>query len=227
PSGEALRLGREVRAATRHLARCLVTPFLATPAQLVVTAPLVDLGALLVSQSGRRFAAETNDALRLATAMRAAPGHVAYLVFDERIAAAAGAADPFFAHVVLPRAGRRGATVDNLAKQLELDADGLRATIESPEGDPLPRARPAKLEEPFHAIRVTGARWRTLGGLAVDATGRVLGAENAPIPGLYATGSAAGGLAAPLAGVETLATLALARLAALDVAAAVAAAEPE
>jgi len=77
-----------------------------------------------------------------------------------------------------------------------------------------------------HAIRVTGARWRTLGGLAVDAAARVLHGSGQPIPGLYATGGAAAGLAgdALLPGTDALAALALARLAALDVAAQVTAA---
>src|SRR5439155_85450 len=129
--GDGLRLGREAGAATRRLASFLVTPFLATPGQLVLSAPLVALGAVLVNQAGRRFADETAESLLLATAVRAQPGRVAYLLFGERMAAAARAADPFFARVVLPRTGRRGATLEDLAKQFELDAEGLRLTIET------------------------------------------------------------------------------------------------
>ena len=77
---------------------------------------------------------------------------------------------------------------------------------------------------------MTGARWRTLGGLAVDVAGRALDDGGRPIPGLYAAGGAAAGLGGDgtdglLAGVDTLGALALARLAALDVAAAVATSE--
>jgi fumarate reductase flavoprotein subunit len=229
--GDGLRLGREAGAAVRALASCVVTPFFATPSHLGVSAPLVELGAMLVNQGGRRFADETTTGPGLAAAVRAQPGRVAYLVFDERIATAARAADPFFAHVVLPRTGRRGATLEDLAKQFELDADALRAMVEGfnagveagadPFGRRIFRGR---LEPPFHAIRVTGARARTQGGLAVDATARVLDAEGQPIPGLYATGGAAAGVAGEsgegfIAGTEALAALALARLAALDVSA--------
>jgi len=228
-TGEALRLGREAGASVRRLGSCLVTPFLATPSQMVVSAPLVDLGAALVNQPGRRFADETAADLSLATAIRRQPGRIAYLLFDDRIAAAARAADPFFAHVVLPRTGRRGATLEDLAKQFEVDAEGLRATLDTFNasvergGDPFGRARfRGPLEPPFHAIRVTGARWRTLGGLAVDGSARVLGAEGQPIAGLYATGGAAAGPCGEgtegfLAGTDTLAALGLARLAALDI----------
>jgi len=236
-TGDGLRLGREAGAATRRLASFLVTPFLATPGQLVPSAPLVDLGAVLVNQAGSRFADETAESLPLATIVRAQPGRVAYLLFGERTAAAARAADPFFARVVLPRTGRRGATLEDLAKQFELDAEGLRLTVETfnaslaPGSDPFGRKRFAgPLEPPFHAIRVTGARWRSLGGLAVDSTARVLDAQGQPIPGLYAAGGAAAGLGGEgtegfLAGADTLAALGLARLAALDVIAQVTATE--
>lgn len=238
--GEGLRLGAEAGGATRHLAGCLVLPLLAMPGALAVTAPVVDLGAVLVNQSGRRFIDETGERLAVASAIAGQPGRMAYLLFDERIATAARAVDPYFANVVLPRAGRRAASVEALAKQFEFDAAGLALTLETYNGnlelggDPFGRDRfGGPLEPPLHAIRVTGARWRTLGGLAVDASARVLDGAGQPIRGLYATGGAAEGLGGDgteglLAGMDALAALALARLAALDVVAqADAAAEAE
>lgn len=232
-AGDALRFATEVGAQLRRLGSGAVTPFLAMPGQLDVTAPLVDLGAILVNQAGRRFADETSARLPLAKVVRAQPGRLAYLLFDDRIAAAARAIDPYFARVVLPRTGRRGATVEDLSKQLELDAEGLRLTLETFNGnlelggDPFGRQQfDGPLEPPFHAIRVTGARSRTHGGLAIDAAGRVLDANAAPIAGLYAAGGAAAGLAgegtdARLTGTDALAALGIARLAALDVIASV------
>ena len=224
--GDGLRLGREVGASLRRLGGCLVTPFLAMPGQLAVTAPLVEQGAILVDQRGQRFADETGEHLALATTVRARPGRVAYLLFDERIAASARNADPFFARVVLPRTGRRGATLEDIAKQFELDLSGLRTTIEGSigqGGDPFGRRKvPGPFEPPFHAVRVTGGRLRTLGGLAVDANARVVDAEGRAIPGLYAAGGAIAGLAGEvtsgvLVGTDVLAALGLARRAALDV----------
>jgi fumarate reductase flavoprotein subunit len=221
-AGEGLRLGLEVGAWTRALAVCPVTPFLAVPAEVAVGRALVRLGALLVNQAGRRFADETAAAPVLARALRAQPGGVAYLLFDERIADAARAADPFFARVVLPRTGRRGASPAELARQLELDAAGLAATAAGESGEVAGRSAP--LEPPLHAIRVTAGRRQTRGGIAVDAAARVLDADGRPIPGLYATAGAAAGVAADdgdaLLGIDTLAALGLARLAALDVIAA-------
>src|SRR5262249_25825658 len=197
-TGDGLRLATQVGARTRDLARCEVTALFALPAQLAVPPALVDLGAILVNQAGRRFSQAAANPLALAQEVRAQPGHVAYLVFDDRIAAEAGV-DPFIEHVVLPRAGRRGSTAVDLAKQLELDASGLeQAMAESTAG------RPRGLEAPLRAIRVTGARLRTLGGLVVDAHAHVLDPGGAASRGLYANGggapAATPGAAAPRRG---------------------------
>jgi fumarate reductase flavoprotein subunit len=234
--GDGLRFGLEAGAGLHRMSACMVTPFLAMPGQLAIAAPLVDLGAILVNQAGRRFADETTEGLALANVVRCQPGKMAYLLFDDRIAEAARATDPFFRHVVLPRAGRRGSTVPDLAKQFELDAEGLALTLDTYNGnqdlggDPFGRDRfGGRLEPPFHAIRVTGARLRTLGGLAVDSAARVLNGDGQPIPGLYAAGGTAAGLGGEgtegiLDGTATLTALGLGRLAALDVITAVAAA---
>jgi fumarate reductase flavoprotein subunit len=214
-TGDGLGFATAAGAAARGLDACEVTPLFALPAQLEVPASVLALGAILVNQGGERFADEHADPLTLAQQVRAQPGHVAYLVFDDRIAAQAGA-DPFVEHVVLPRAGRRGATPADLAKQLELNSTGLQTTIAD-----------RRLEPPLCAIRVTGARLRTLGGLVVDERARVLDGDGQPVAGLYATGGALAALAPGMPGLAPLTALGLGRLAALDVIAALDAADAE
>ncbi len=225
--GDALRLAGPVSAATSHMGACAVTPFLAQPSHLAVPRAVADLGGILVNQLGKRFADETKDALALALDVRAQPGRVAYLLFDERVTSAVAANDPFFARVVLPRTARRGSSVAMLAKQLELAEAGLAPTLETynanlePGGDPFGRQRSGgPLEAPFSGIRVTGARRATLGGLKVDAAGRVQHASGAPIPGLFAVGGSASGLSGDgtdggLVGMDALVSLGRARAAAL------------
>ena len=61
----------------------------------------------------------------------------------------------------------------------------------------LPFALPtsAKLSEPpFTAVRVFTGVTHTIGGLRIDERARVLGADGAPIPDLYAAGADAGGI---------------------------------
>jgi len=209
-TGDGLRFALAAGARTTNLERCAVTALFALPAQLAVPDDILRHGGLLVNQSGRRFTDDATDTLGLAEQVRTQPGHVAYLVFDDRIAAATGT-DPFVEHVILPRAARRGMTVANLAKQLEIDVDGLTATLAG-----------TALEPPLRAVRITGARLRTLGGVVVDADARVRGADGQAIPGLYATGGVSDALAAA-SWLAPLTALGLGRLAALHVIAAVSA----
>jgi fumarate reductase flavoprotein subunit len=223
-NGDGLRLGTEAGGSTRRLGDCWVTPFLTIPGDFEVNVPLPRMGAILVNQGGRLLDAQGGSPQALAETIRSQPGHVAYLIFDERVATVARGADPFFARTILPKTARRTMTLKDLARQLEIDLAGLSATIE-PFGPVLELApggaAPAEgLLPPLHAIRVTGARRATLGGLAVDAAARVLDATGRPIPGLYATTSTAAAVAglanATLSGLAALNALGLARLAALD-----------
>jgi fumarate reductase flavoprotein subunit len=53
------------------------------------------------------------------------------------------------------------------------------------------------LEQPFCAVKITGALFHTQGGLGINADARVLTAEGAPFPNLFAVGGAAAGVSGP------------------------------
>jgi fumarate reductase flavoprotein subunit len=224
-TGAGLSLARSVGGRVERLEAVAVTPLLAMPANLTVDTLLVSLGGVLVNQLGRRFVAETADAVAVANAVRAQPGKLAYLLFDERTAQAAAARNPFLAHVILPKTARRAPSLADLARQLTLDLPGLTRTVDTLGanvelgGDPFGRDLDGhRLEPPFYAIRVTGSRRRSLGGVAVDAAARVLRDDGTPVAGLYAVGGVIGGLgrggaADELLGLATLVALATARLA--------------
>jgi fumarate reductase flavoprotein subunit len=224
PNGDALRLAAPLGAALRHASAIAVTPLLAQPSHLAVSRAVIERGGILVNQRGQRFADEAQPSLTLALTVRTQPGKVAYLLFDDRIAAAVGAHDPFFQRVVLPRTARRAGSTGMLAKQLELPESALAATLDAYhaglDADPPARAGGVRLGEPYYGIRVTGARRATLGGLAVDPQARVLDGSGNVIANLFAAGGAATSLAGDgtdtaLAGIDALAALGLARLAAL------------
>jgi fumarate reductase flavoprotein subunit len=212
--GDALRLTAPLGAAMRHGAAGQVTALLAQPSHLSITSAVLAQGAIIVNQRGARFTDESQATSALALAVRGQPGRVGYLLFDERIASAVAAHDPFFARVVLPRTSRRASSIGMLAKQLELPETALRETL-----DGYTRG----LAEPYYGVRVTGARRTMRGGLAVDAGARVLDASGNAILGLFAVGGAAANLSGPgidreLEGIDALSALGLARLAALGMA---------
>jgi len=224
-TGAGLALAREVGARVERLEAVAVTPLLATPANLTVDPVLVTLGGVLINQMGRRFVSETADPVSVAQAVRAQPGKLAYLLFDEKAAHAGAERNPFLGHVILSKTARRAPSLPDLARQLTLDLDGLTRTVDTLNanvelgGDPFGRELAGhRLEPPFYAIRVTASRRRSLGGVAVDAGARVVREDGTPITGLYAVGGVIGGLgrggpADELLGLATLVALGTARLA--------------
>jgi fumarate reductase flavoprotein subunit len=223
-TGAGLALARAVGARAERLEAMAVTPLLSVPANLTVDTILITLGAVLVNQAGRRFISETADPVSVAMAVRAQPGKLAYLLFDDRTARAAGVRNPFLAHVILPKTARRAGSLADLARQLMLEDAGLARTVDTLNanlelgGDPFGRDLEHRLEPPFHAIRVTGSRRRSLGGIAVDAGARVVREDGTAVPGLFALGGVIGGLARgepadELLGLATLMALGTARLA--------------
>jgi fumarate reductase flavoprotein subunit len=224
--GDGLGWATACGAATDRLDACSITPFATTPGGYVVPDTVVRDGAILVNQGGGRFVDETADAQIVVRAVMAQPGRIAYMLLDERIYRTTREADPYFARLIVPRAVRRGASVADLARHFEIDVDTLTATLDvlhshvgaNPDGFGRgPRA--TSLAPPFYAVRVGAARVRTLGGVRVDAQARVVRADGAPIPNLYALGGVAADVCArPVAaypvGHDTMTSFALGWLAA-------------
>jgi fumarate reductase flavoprotein subunit len=76
-------------------------------------------------------------------------------------------------------------------------ADRLGITVATAEEAVVPRAGRRQLQAPYHLAWVTHGVLTTQGGVVIDPGGRVLAADGAPIPGLYAAGGTACGLAGP------------------------------
>lgn len=160
------------------------------------------LGGVMVNRQGLRFAREDLGPSALAPHVLAQPDGLALEVFDAAIEARLGQ------HSAYQQARAAGRVIEApdlplLADRAGVDAQGLAQTLAqvarwaSGEGqDPLGRARFERvLEAPYRASWVTGALSHTQGGLLTDAQGRVLATDGHPIPGLYAAGGAAAGLA--------------------------------
>ena len=80
--------------------------------------------------------------------------------------------------------GWKGDTVETLAEATGMDAAKLADAIEQD---------PDLKEAPYYAVMVKPTTIGSMGGLVIDVDARVLKANGAPIPGLYATGEVANG----------------------------------
>lgn len=170
--------------------------------------------AILVGPDGRRFVDEGKAGVYLANAVARRPDPLSTtLVFDQAVWDSAGRAARIPPNPLLPRAGGTlfcADTIGELAVRAGLPADVLEETLASYNAaavagaqaqvalDP-PRSSGAfgaapLVNGPFYAMPLCAGITYTMGGLRIDADARVLTGEGAPIPGLYAAGSATGGI---------------------------------
>ena len=91
-----------------------------------------------------------------------------------------------------------GATLEDLANKLGIDAEGLAASIEQHNADAAAGVENAMIaavpkraldaEGPYYGVRVEGANHMTKGGVVCNEKAQVLMADDSVVPGLYAAG---------------------------------------
>lgn len=211
--GSGIRLGESAGGAARHLERISAWRF--------INPPFDWARGCVVDAQGVRIGNEETYGATLGHAMCERHGGRAWLVLNRALARAAlreCLSGRLWAFQGLPAAllmltgARRAATLEGLAGKLGMPATALRSTIDTynaaargERADPAGKSASmcASLESgPWLAIdisansRVFPCPAITLGGLSVEEfTGRVLDAAGAPIPGLYAVGRTAVGIA--------------------------------
>jgi len=178
--------------------------------------------SIMVDSSGRRYVNESGSYMEIGTAMyarhKSCPAVPSWLVLDSRHRKWY----PWGAHLPGQTPEEwltkgymiRAESLDDLARQTQMDAATLRATVERFNGfarsgkdedfgrgigaydrfygDPSVKPNPNLGEisqPPFHAVRTYPGDVGTGGGLMTDEHARVLRDDRTPIEGLYATGN--------------------------------------
>jgi fumarate reductase flavoprotein subunit len=229
-TGDALRIGARLGAATEFLDAYQGHAALAMPAATLAGWATVMHGAFLVNRDGRRFGDETTGYSEYAAEVLEHADGQAWIILDRRVDRACREFQDY-QDTVASGCVRWAEEVDGLAEQTGIDADALRATVEqarsSAQGAPDAFGRTyweAPLVPPYGVISVQPALFHTQGGLRVDGHARVLREDGTPVPGVYASGGAAAGISGHgaggyLAGNGLLPAFGLSFLAAEDVAA--------
>ena len=185
-----------------HMPQALLRPFIMSfvTTALAPSLDLFEAGALLVNKTGARFCDE-----RAAPALHVPdqPGGIAYILLDARMAAQFNGWPHFistapgvaYAYLADYRRNRRdiyhaAPTLEALAARLGMSSGALKRTVNDTNNNEVTGAHPPFGAGPYVALGPARAVFvHNEGGLAVDHAHRVLGADDAPIPGLYAAGS--------------------------------------
>jgi len=183
-----------------HMPGSLLRPFIMSfvTTALAPSPNLFDAGALLINKNGERF---TDERGAPALALPDQPGGNGYILLDQRIAQMFTAWPHFistapgvaYAYLADYARNRRDvfASADTLAAlgdELAMPAGALERTVAA--YNEKARTRPEFGEGPYIALGPARAVFvHNEGGVAVDDEHRVLGADDKPIPGLYAAGA--------------------------------------
>lgn len=203
--GEALLWGAALGAASRHLSGHQGHGSVAHPHGILITWATITEGGFQVNAEGVRFHDEARGYSEAAAPVIAAPGGVAWTIFDGRIA---GIARQFedFRSAEAAGAVAMAPDIAGLAAGMRLPAEALAATLAEVEAlkarggtDRFGRrfAGVAALAPPYAAVKVTGALFHTQGGLVVDGAARVRREDGPALPNLFAAGGAACGVSGP------------------------------
>lgn len=196
---------------------------LTNEALLLLTTPgeLID-ESVVVNSAGDRVGDEASGTeewsiidIRLATDVAKTDQPDCWIVFDDEVWRTTGTRDRYAVVNKVPGnplnpgyvdAGGTfltAPTIDELATGIGASPERLARTVatfnrfcvQGGDIDPPRTNRPAPIDRgPFHAIPLLVGIYFTMGGLLVNGDAQVLGADDRPIPNLYAAGGTMGGL---------------------------------
>ncbi|MFP6639744.1 MAG: FAD-binding protein, partial [Myxococcota bacterium] len=235
--GEGIEAARRIGAALKFMDKAWWCTTLTVPGE---SAPRLSIfeksmpGNFTVNRAGRRIANESQNYQMFMRALheKHASGEDCsplYMIFDadHRRKYPVGPLMPgkFLPDALVSKSWfssgfvRRANTLEELAGQLGIDVDALRATADrasefaragkdldfgrgdslydqlygDPEVSPNPCLAPLE-KPPFYAMQIDPGDFGTCGGLVIDSRARVQNEQGEPIEGLYATGNCTAGL---------------------------------
>jgi fumarate reductase flavoprotein subunit len=173
--------------------------------------PIVSV-AIVVDSDAERFVDESKGGVFISNAIaRLADPLSSFAIFDDMIWKGPGASGVIPPNPHLRHSGGRlveATTIENLGREIGLAPDKLARTVSHynaaiaegtvlqlhpPRGAGSHRALPI-MQPPFYAGRLCAGITYTMGGIAIDGYGRALRPDGSKIEGLYAAGTATGGL---------------------------------
>lgn len=197
--GDGIILGTSVGAATVDMKEIQLNPTMLVGSPVIVSEIVRGAGGIFVNRDGKRFISELTTRDVTTAAIRKQKGASCFIVFDDTVRKNVKQTGAFFQLGKV----KQGKSLDELAKELSIPADALKATVarfntmvEKGKDEDFGRHNFAqKIEGPnFYAIEVKPAIHYCMGGLKIDEKAQVINTEGKVIKGLYAGGEVTGGV---------------------------------
>lgn len=200
-TGDGLKLATDVGAALVDMDQIQVHPTVQQDNDhaFLIGEAIRGEGAILVNTDGNRFVNELDTRQKVTDAINEQATKHAYLILDAEVVNHAPAVR-FYDSIGMVVHGQ---TIDELAKNIDVDADNLAQTIETwnqavaNQDDQFGRktGMDRQLNHPeFMAIHIAPAVHYTMGGIKINHYTQVLNQDDQVINGLFAAGETSGGL---------------------------------
>ena len=198
-TGEGIKMVKAVGGDLVDMTEIQTHPTVVHKKTAMITEAVRGEGAILVNREGKRFVSELETRDVVSKAELEQTEKSAFLVFDQEVREKLGAINGY----VRKGFTVEGATVEELAGKIGVDAKGLVETMAKYNGyvkagedkDFGKTALPRELvKAPFYAIEVSPAVHHTMGGVRINTNAEVLTADGKVIPGLFAAGEITGGV---------------------------------
>ncbi len=203
--GDAILLGERLGAALGDMGSYQGYAMLTDPQGISVPPPVLIEGGFIVNRNGDRFTDESDDIAGMVHPLAGQPDGLGWVIYDTEIESRC-CAIPELAALMELNAPKRGETLDDLARAINVDAGHLAAALAEAlqahargGADSFGRdwsgERPP--QGPYRALKVTGALYHTQGGLQIDGAARVLRPDGSVFPNLFAGGGSARSVSGP------------------------------
>lgn len=198
-TGDGYAMAEAVGAQLIQMDQIQIHPTVEQSSSMLIAEGLRGGGAILVNSEGKRFFNEMSTRDKVSAAELEQPGKFAWEVFDQTVYDKNKAAANYDKSGLV----KKGDSVEALAKEIEVDAATLQATIDAynkitTEGatDEFGRTQGMIEFQPgnMYAIKVAPGIHHEMGGIKINVDNQALGEGDEPIKGLYAAGEVTGGI---------------------------------
>lgn len=198
-TGDVLTFAKSLDVAYVDMEQIQTHPTVMPSNNYMITEAVRGNGAIIVNREGMRFVNELDTRAVVSDALLAQNGATGFLFFDQNVRESLSAIEGYYKKGFLIE----GATLEEIAGKLGVDATALTDTVETYNGYVAAGTdtdfarqdmKTALNKGPFYAVEIAPAVHHTMGGLKINTNGEVLNTSDVVIKGLYAAGEVTGGV---------------------------------